>query len=254
MSRELKLALIVGFSLVLAVAVLVSDHWRTRGGNDLASLPGDDPGRMTTVGKLQDGKKDAWFTPANPLPETAPKPVRIDPPVGPMTDPKRNDSDKNSVSLLPEPKGPVATTLPDRDYTITEGDTLYKLAKQFYNDAGLHKALSDYNKLGDGRGLKVGAKIKLPDRTVLTGEALPYAGGAKPNSPAKADGTKPTNSDPQKAMETVMTYKVQSGDTLSSIARKVGCPIAKLMELNSSLRGREDSLSVGMELQVPKKK
>lgn len=249
MSRELKLALILGFSFVLAVTVLVSDHWRTGRGSDLATLPGDDPSQMTTVGRLE-GKKDV-LTPAVPLPETDPKPVMpVKPDTGMAVKPDSHSSeDANGLKTSPLPAGPAPTATPDREYTIADGDTLYKIAKQTYSDAGLHKALADYNKLGDGRGLKVGAKIKLPDRAVLTGDALPYAG------PNKTAGTapKPETSDIRKVMETTVTYKIQPGDTLSSIARKAGCPVSKLLELNKSLRGREDSLTVGVELSVPKK-
>lgn|GEM_PF-2869697 len=246
MSRELKLALILGFSFVLAVTVLVSDHWRTGRGSDLASLPGDDPNRMTTVGKL-DGKKDV-LTPVQPLPEPEPRPVVTQKPeVGPS--PKVDPQGENGLKTSPLPSGPAPTTTPDRDYTIAEGDTLYKIAKQTYSDAALHKALAEYNKLGDGRGLKVGAKIRLPDRAVLTGDALPFSGPVK----TSGNAPKPEISDIRKAMETTVTYRVQAGDTLSAIARKVGCSVSKLLELNKSLRGREDSLTVGAELNVPKK-
>lgn len=246
MSRELKLALILGFSFVLAVTVLVSDHWRTGRGGDLASLPGDDPTQMTTVGRLE-GKKDV-MTPAVPLPEPEPKRVTpAKPENGQAVKPEPQASGELPTSPLPT--GPVPSTTPDREYTIADGDTLYKIAKQTYSDAGLHKALADYNKLGDGRGLKVGAKIRLPDRAVLTGDALPYAGPSK----TAGNSAKPETSDIRKVMETTVTYKIQPGDTLSSIARKAGCSVSKLLDLNKSLRGREDSLTAGAELNVPKK-
>lgn len=257
-TRELKLALIVGLSLVLVVGVLITDHVKKSDANAIvAPISGDDPTRLTTVGN---SGLDPYI-PARPLPDVEPKPKKIEPapsspdaghPVidigskngGLVIDPNQSPID------FPEPGSTLIapTSIPDTSYAIQSGDTLYSICKKQYGDASLHGKLAEYNKLTDGKALKLNQKLNLPAKDVLTGKALPYAG--KPAGPAVTP--KPIADNVLTTMTTTVTYKVSSGDSLSSIARKYNTSLAKIRELNPSLRGREDTLAVGDELKLPK--
>ena len=258
-TRELKLALIVGLSLVLVVGVLITDHVKKSDGNAIvAPISGDDPNRLTTVGN---SGLDPYI-PARQLPENDPKPKKLEPapsnpdaghPVidigskngGLVIDP--NQSPIEFPDTTPKQIAPTAT--PDTSYAIQSGDTLYSICKKQYGDASLHGKLAEYNKLTDGKALKLNQKLNLPAKDVLTGKALPYAG--KTAVPVVVPN-KPIADRPLEAMTTTVTYKVSSGDSLSSIARKYNTTLAKIRELNPSLRGREDTLAVGDELKLPK--
>ena len=265
-TRELKLALIVGLSLVLVVGVLITDHVKKSDtASIVAPMTGDDPSRLTTVGN--NGLNP--FVPVKPLPEPEPKQKTVDPVGGNGTGPvvfdqtkpgfgeksqgdrAQGDNASGSKPGLTDPNGtllPAPTTIADTAYAIQSGDTLYSICKKQYGDASLHGKLAEYNKLTDGKALKLNQKVNLPAKDVLTGKALPFTG--KPAGPVVAP--KPITDDLLSAMSTTVTYKVASGDSLSSIARKSNTSLAKIRELNPSLRGREDTLAVGDELKLPK--
>lgn len=259
-TRELKLALIVGLSLVLVVGVLITDHVKKSDtASMVAPMTGDDPSRLTTVGS----KANDAYTPTVKLPENdpAPKPKVESVPGHTVIDLGKpsGKTDGNGFAVGPDQSPidggstgtliPAPTAIPDTAYAIQSGDTLYSICKKQYGDASLHTKLAEYNKLTDGKALKLNQKLNLPAKDVLTGKALPYAG--KPAAPVAAPN-KPIADRPLEAMTTTVTYKVASGDSLSSIARKSNVSIAKIRELNPSLRGREDTLAVGDEIKLPK--
>lgn len=254
MNRELKLALIFGLSAVLGVMVLISDHFSKLRQQDLAPLAGDEPGRLTMVGN-RPAEADP-FTPEAPLVQPNPLPEK---PANPTPELDQSFPDEinqtRPVNPTPGEKTPetpgLATAPADKDYTIAEGDTLYKLSKRFYDNPSLFSKLAEYNKLGDGRGLKVGMKIKVPHIDVLMGRAKPGTAPATPQN--ESIRPRPIEESPiMSAKQTVGVYKVVSGDTLHAIARKAGVPVKTLLEANPGLRGREDELKVGMELRVPR--
>ncbi|MEK6702127.1 MAG: LysM peptidoglycan-binding domain-containing protein [Planctomycetota bacterium] len=252
-TRELKLALIVGFSLVLVVAVLISDHFSAVRRGNLAPISGDDPGSLQMVGRAPD--KVDFHTPVVPIPPNDEVKRPKDIPVIDQGSSSNSGGPKTS-SIDPDPKTPgglVPTSKPDREYSIVEGDSMYKLAKTTYGDASLHTKLAEYNKLVDGKGLKIGQKLMLPAKEVLEGKAAPYIKNLAPNinNPA-IPGTPRSESPIMRAMETTVVYKVQSGDTLSSIGRKVNASTKTVLELNPGLVGHEDELKIGQELKVPK--
>jgi LysM repeat protein len=256
-TRELKLALIVGLSLVLVVGVLITDHVKkSDAASAVAPMTGDDPSRLTVVGNSGSDP----YTPSKQLPEPEPKPKPVPQPEPKVINQTQPDSGKTAQlpdgsqqsSIEDQFTGPTPTAIPDTVYAIQSGDTLYSICKKQYGDASLHNKLSDYNKLTAGKALKLGQKLNLPAKDVLTGKALPYTG--KPSTtPAIPSGNKPISDGPLVAASTTVTYKVSSGDTLSSIARKFNTSLTKIRELNPALRGREDSLSVGDELKLPGK-
>lgn len=262
-TRELKLALIVGFSLVLMVWVLITDHVQKSSQLDaLAPIQSADPSRLSTVGNTAENP----FIPKNQLVEPEPRPAKTEQNTAllpsdqdkPVQIPQGGQGgEKAKTSAIDfEEGGLKPTATPDKPYSVQSGDTLYSICKKQYQDASLHSKLAEYNKLPDGKALKLDQKLVLPAKDVLQGKALPYVKSAanplgnplNTNKPA----VKPASDGPLlEAAVTSASYKVSGGDTLSSIARKYKITLAKLYELNPKLRGREDQLTVGEELRVP---
>jgi nucleoid-associated protein YgaU len=54
---------------------------------------------------------------------------------------------------------------PEKSYVVAAGDTLSKIAKHFYNDAGKYTKIFEANKdqLSDPDKIKVGQKLRIPD-------------------------------------------------------------------------------------------
>jgi len=116
---------------------------------------------------------------------------------------------------------PIATSAPRyTTYVVKKGDTLYGIAQRYHTDV---KTLQAMNNIADPSTLKVGQELKVP------------APAAKPTHPAPKPGT--------------TTYKVQKGDTLSSIARKFNTSASTLQKLNNF--SNPNNLAVGSVILVP---
>jgi len=107
-------------------------------------------------------------------------------------------------------------------YVVQKGDTLYSIARRYKTDV---KTLQRINHINDPATLYVGQKIKVPKL-----RAAP-----RPTTPAQKAGT--------------ITYIVQKGDTLSSIARKFHTSVSTLQQLNHF--SDPNNLVVGSSILVP---
>jgi nucleoid-associated protein YgaU len=124
-------------------------------------------------------------------------------------------------------------------YTIQPGDTLWKIAKKFYNDGAKHKLIADANKdkIPNPNKLKVGTEIVIPD-----------AGVTSPSSMNEPSGI-------GIAGEDVKYYTVKKGDTLSSISKKFYGTVNKrnaIVEANRDKLATEGTtLKIGWKLLIP---
>lgn len=123
----------------------------------------------------------------------------------------------------PPPPPPAAV----REHTIAKGDTFVALAKKY--GVGW-KAIAEANPGVDPNRLKPGITVRIPE--------------PKPKEPAAAAAAQPP------AGEGYTMYKVQSGDTLTRIARKFGTTPKALRSLNNL---KTDRIKVGEVLKVPTK-
>ncbi len=287
-TRELKLSLILGFSLVLIVTVLISDY----------------------LSKARTSRLDG-SSPAPPVAIVPPKAEDITVPGKELPEPRRIASNDTNSSTGPNPgsttHGPVviqngrgtrsletspinppetgsqaipastpAVETDDKLYTIAEGDTLYQIARKQYKDPTLHAQLAKYNNIR-ADGLKVGTQIKLPTVEKLTGKL------SKPKTveqPLSAEAPRPLagSSDPKFAKNDApdgiaglirtdpatvakpelpgRSYTIKSGDSLGLIAsRELGSSrrADEIQELNSSLIKDPTRLKVGTVLKLPAK-
>lgn len=123
MSRENKLALIIGFGLVLFIGVLISDHL-------------SEANRQVTA--------DLAMA-IDPLVDDADAPLVEFGPVGPPLD------------------EPVRTDSSTRLHVVTEGDTLRNIARTWYGDESIASSLAAHNNLPDPNRLVAGTRLLMPE-------------------------------------------------------------------------------------------
>ena len=211
MSRENKLALIIGFGLVLFVGVLISDHLSEANRQVTADL-------AMAVDPLLDEDDGATLVEFDPIRPPSIEVVVVEPTPAP--------SDHHM-------------------HVVREGETLNAIGRLWYGDETSASMLAIYNNLPDPDHLVPGTRLimppisePVPDTLVATASIRPF-----PAAPPAAPPAPPT---PE-----LDVYTVQPGDTLSQIAQKLlGTSRAtpQLFELNRDVIGNMDALQVGMEL------
>lgn len=259
MTREHKLALIVGFSLFLVLGVLISDHFskarqvamaeniQPASSSDMgASPPGvrlsSEPGVTGAAGAgtpipLNPGNAPVRRTDLVALPgmgtpspamggtlvvapqRTAPSVALAGTNVTQL--PAGGDPSADAPDQASTPAAP-ANQIPLLRHEVKEGDTLYRIAVKYYGDGKLWEKVRDYNKERvSGAGLREGVTLLIPPRDVLLG---------KPSVPTAQAGPAPTTivmdggrggSPAAKPAGDYREYVVREGDTLVAIARKM---------------------------------
>lgn len=283
MTRENKLALIVGFSLLLVVAVLLADHLSPAQRNQLAMLDAPtDTGPALPAGN---GQPVRQFGSGEPQQQQAPQQpaVRlIDPPRSAM---QTDRNVQNGETMTPEVEGVnrlrrsgfeeqmetnteaaaaiemgARPNLPagggrdeprqDRGdaqaYTVKEGDTLYGLCKQFYGSGGLYEQLARFN--GDAvpasGQIRKGMTLWIPSREVLDGRA--------PSKPPKTTSQPPA--DRAKPSVKTVSYTIREDDRLWDIAKEhlgKGHRWPEIVELNKDIIKNPNVLPVGKTIRIP---
>jgi nucleoid-associated protein YgaU len=160
----------------------------------------------------------------------------------------------DNLPVTPPKASPSATPHPSTEWpkkhTIASGDTLTKIARQYYDDATRKNAILAANpQIKSERHLKIGDVLTLPAPNGSTGAAPSSVAEAKPIA---RPSTPETSANSQTAGR---TYKVQKGDTLYSIAKKQCGSSSRweeIVRLNKDvLKGNPSRLSNGMILKLP---
>jgi membrane-bound lytic murein transglycosylase D len=118
-----------------------------------------------------------------------------------------------------------------RKHTLARGETLGVLARRYRTSV---QAIMDLNGITDARRVRAGRVLTIP---------YPRGAGSQP-APAVA-ATKPA---PASRSTGATTYRVRSGDTLTSIAQRHGVTITALQTAN---RLRGSRIHSGQELRIP---
>lgn len=130
-------------------------------------------------------------------------------------------------------------------YKVRSGDSLYTIARRYRTTVAW---LKDTNDLKNGRKLRIGQRLMVPDsagrRTVVAKKAAPVKVVAQKEDSEKAA------SNPEIVTANGVFYMVQPGDTLSAIADDYNSSIEELRRMNKLSRG--SILRAGMKLRVPK--
>lgn len=226
MTRDHKLALVVGFGLILFVGILVTDHLSaTTQSDDL--LP-------------QNAVTSEWDQPLT-LAATPRAAYREEPVVAPSrsvstvaTPPRPRIVEaviEPEISLEPETTTERPTPRPSTRivHVVKSGETLQDISKRYFKTVRRWRQIADANRgvLPDPDRLRSGIRLVIPD--------------------ASASG------DTRRIREVVdaRTYTVRAGDSLSSIAgRELGDP-RRYPEIKRRNRLNGDSLQPGQKLQLP---
>ncbi|HVZ93612.1 MAG TPA: LysM peptidoglycan-binding domain-containing protein [Phycisphaerales bacterium] len=286
MTREQKLALILGFALVLVVGVLVSDHLSSAGkqqlgrvepNKDLGTGTLDEPGLGRNLAFLNEPKPTVINTSdireknitSEPLPKVDNGPEVKQAPRDPFMDRVANNFNGATNDLLNgktphgvyqldpvEPVTQVEKKPSERTHTIAEGDTLWSIATRYYGSGAAHKKLAEYNasRLGSSGELRVGASLLIP-----TAEQLGLQTAATHVASNESSSEPATHKEAEKKPETTDkpgTYTVKSGDTLAGIARKTLGSAGRwedILALNTSKIDDETSIPPGTVLKLPKR-
>lgn len=277
MTREHKLAIIVGFSLVLVVGILISDHLSPAS----LSEPADTLAIQLPIGRRElppavvpgarpnqpDNSQVA--PPEASTPDDAPVVLPTDepsipedistPPSGgienhPLIIKIGGSQQEERITLPPSggnpaPRTPAPTDTTGRfaEYTVKPNDALSDIARQHLGSAARWRDIAQANptKVGKNGEIRSGDVLRIP---------LP-ANSPKP-SQAKPD-PKPTPAKPQPKPATTTTsrtYVVQAGDSLSQIAaRTLGSSkrMNEILELNKDRIDDADEIYSGLTLRLP---
>lgn len=266
MTRENKLALVVGFGLILFVGILISDHFsvvRTQQAANLTNpgvldplvaaspvslvdliekLPQPDP---TTVTQLQDvPNSPESAVPQNPTGDAVP----VDP-TG-QAAPNSNiggaiaGTDAASEMLNNPPEGFQVVPNPENEtaefvfHDVESGETLYSICRQHFGNTSGVQTLADYNNIDDPASLRIGQRIRIPNHSAS--EAGHAETIVKPATKPKPSTVK-------------VTYTVRGGDTLAQIAERfMGSKTKwkKLYDMNRNVIEDPDNVKVGTVLRV----
>lgn len=237
MTRENKLAIVIGFGLLLFVGILVSDHLSAR--NAQIANPQTEVARFEPT-RLPGGDPQLFGQGLDPA-----EPAR---PVGGglMID-DGNHAMVPPGGLMPPP-APIEPVAPrERTHAIAKGETLGDIAKRYYGKRSLGVKLAEFNKVDPSR-LKIGQTVVIPDITALDPSAAPEV---QPETTLVVQPGQPSPLPmPEPAAEPKYgTVKVAEGDTLYRIAKRVygdGSRWSEIAALNKLGDGK--ALKPGREL------
>lgn len=267
-TREQKLGLIAGFTVVLLFGVLLADHLsRARTEPLIAANEVDEPlviPRIEVPARVGAGAmpREPRFAVREPVqggpivepptetviaPVTEPRVADGTPRGGPMAGPTIGSIFERVVSAGPrEPvslpgfdpvtrEAPVRVEEPRaRTHEVKAGESLFRIAERYYDNGHLWRKLAEQNRTvvaADG-GVTIGAVLVIPSKAALTGEA---------ESVRVAPAAVPAE----------RTYVVKAGDTLSEISMKLLGTTKRMDELIAMNRDQirdADDIRVGMEL------
>lgn len=212
---------VVAIHLLAFVLIFATPGCQTGGSRHAATPDATVPGGTTTAATQPATAYNLGTTvPTQPASgaDTAAQPVvTYTPPAGAGRAAPTRPGSPAAIAIAP-PATPVADVAPVSSYTVARGDSLWSIAKK--NNLTVTE-LAKANNLGVNAVLQPGRKLLIPGKA---------AGPVDLAAPAGA------------------TYKVRSGDTLASIARKHNVTPAALREANGL---SADIVRIGQELRLP---
>lgn len=250
MTREQKLALIVGFALVLVVGILISDHLSPASMDEpIESLAFASPLGDLPPAVVIDERPTRYDRESSPDDHT---PIEIPRPLQPRRDLDFTPTElTQGVSLiepsshivLDNPAEPVRTAPKTRqvpavgsgfnNYVVKDGDTLSKIAASLLGSSSRWKELAELNRdrVGDNGAVRSGVTLRIPTTARSRATMIPTQTAAKNK-----------------------TYTVRGGDTLSQIAQsELGTMMRtdEILSLNLDKISDEDEIYEGLVLAMP---
>ncbi len=240
MTRENKLALVIGFGLILFVGILVSDHFSAQRFDGAQLARAANPG------------EDAPFdlTPLQ-VPEAIHSPTTGEEIVL-VTGTGAGSGSQTEAVIGIEPlvqplpimvaQGDETDGEPVRFYKVQSGDTLWSIAAREYGDGSLNKALAEYNKsaLSDSGRLSLNQQLRLPSLKKLRPTRMAITENAVAAATPEAT---------PKRTETGRTHTIAKGDTVYRLAQRYSVKPQAIMAANGI---RDPSaLKLGRSIKIP---
>lgn len=266
MTRENKLALVVGFGLVLFVGILISDHFSTARNQESADIR---TGRL--IDPLVQSRHDNAHLIELPVARPSDDARRGTPPLAMNTGqivaedpPKQSEVTDRRVEQLPSGNGiprivmgrdnndsridvgRTESSVPFVFHHVQAGESLIAIARRHYGDESLARELARFNEIDNPNSIRVGHRLRIPDAAALRGGQAASSSTATP-----ASGT-PAQARPQ---QVYTSYTVKRGDTLSEISQELLGTARRwreIYEMNRDVIRDPDNLTAGTELRIPR--
>lgn len=144
----------------------------------------------------------------------------------------------------------VSEPAPTTNYTVQAGDSLWKLAEEWFDDGYQYHQIARANNLAIHARLEVGQQLRKPSNATVgevawSTEIPAEEQGLTVTVPSQTAPIAPTKIDPVMHMENSQVYTVQVGDSLWSIAEKQlgsGYKWKEIYELNKNRIGANPGL------------
>lgn len=252
MTRENKLALVVGFALIVFVGVLVSDHFsaaRLDEAANLAQRDGRSTRRAYTDGELIDlDQQNIAAKTTNPVVRPAVNTAEYRQDVLGNSPPEQKlknitkpyairlpdlQDDSSTIPMRPKQNLPKKAYSKIRTVIVKSDDSLSKICQREYRDGSLAAALAEYNGITNPNMIRAGIELRLPDRMFF----------GIINQPQR-----PT------VRNKFAHYTVKSGETLSEISQKLLKTARRwqeLFELNRDVIDNPNNVRAGVTLKIP---
>jgi nucleoid-associated protein YgaU len=147
----------------------------------------------------------------------------------------------------PARRAAAAPAVAGQTHTIRPGDRLIDLAREYYGDEDLWRAIKQANPGIDENRLRIGQQVTIPPEAEA--RRMIEAGAVEPPA-RRTEATKPTAG----PGGDVLVYVVERGDTLIGIARNVLGDESRwreIYELNLDALDSPHQLRIGMKLKLP---
>ncbi len=223
MTRENKVALVIGFALVLFAGIRVSDHLSNASSEQLADLLPPEPVAAGIVGSPR-------------LVDPQGKPNHSEPArqgAGEMATRDHRELPSRSQGIPP----PEVTV-----HDVKPGESLRAICRRYYGNADLADPLARYNGVSDPDVLRADQRLRIPSAAVLLDPAARWA--------AKQIYTKAARSTDARSV----TYTIKPGESLSAIAQRLLNSAARweqLYELNRDVLSDPDEIRAGTIITIP---
>jgi nucleoid-associated protein YgaU len=293
MTRENKLALVVGFGLILFVGILISDHFSAARRQMPANLATsaqlmDNQVSDTTLVDLMASNQGALPVELETLPQQADATQTTTPDAAQAPLPERIDMGA-TAQVNPPVEVPPGFKVVDDDsfnqqtpppavqnfefHSVAKGETLNSICRAYYGDTSMVGELAKANGLSDPNALREGHRLRMPSKPGSTeASARSSSGSAPANAPqiktirtqdvTTPHAAAPPQAQPQNQQQAALrklnftTHTVAKGETLAKLSRKYLGSAGKwkqIYELNKSVIDDPDNVRPGTTLRIPNK-
>ncbi len=237
MTRENKLALLVGFVVILVVGILLSDHFSIARHQKAANLLAvNDPLVESTAASapLIDLGPKVMVRPVSNSPPTSADGRPVEP--GPIDHPTtiRMPDLQHKRPATVDPLVAAGPTF----HQVRPGESLSSICMRHYGSESPVAQLALHNDLSDPDLVRIGHRLRLPPIDELTFSGRPVT----PTGPARHAAKQ-------------ITYTIQPGDCLSEIAQRLLGSAGRwqgLYELNRQVISDPDDIPEGAVIKIPR--